>query len=239
MRDIFYNTIYEVGSIKWKKSLSSTEYNEWDWILKNQNIIGKHQEEIGIEQTLYLGRLLFSLFNSHLFEENTKFISKEKLVYFIKIEDEIDNIKKISRSELRIENIISALAKLSLKDKAILLELGIDKVEIISKIQYYQKLLDKNGLETFLYTDTLNTSYKDIVLHRSGLVFYQLAKEGIKAKISITHIYKLYNQYSFIKYLNIENVANWNHEHPIFKIIKQQRRSALNQYESRLKKLIT
>ena len=71
------------------------------------------------------------------------------------------------------------------------------------------------------------------VIRRSGLVFYQLAREGFRAKISITHIYKIYNQYKFIDYYKVDNEANWNHEHPIFKRIRQQRRNALDQYQHR------
>lgn len=222
MRDIFYK-INNVGSDRWKSMLDDLELREWNWISNNQALIKKHQKEIGLKENLYLGRLLFALLNKDSFNP----IKQESSIIEY---SQILSDNNIENSPLKIDSNISILIQTLENNNSRLGDNKFDIKNIISMIQQYQNIID--GLD-LAKIENSKQDFNLSVIRRSGLVFYQLASEGFRAKISITHIYKIYNQYKFIDYYKVDNEANWNHEHPIFKRIRQQRRNALDQYQHR------
>ena len=222
MRDIFYK-INNIGSDHWKSMLDGLELREWNWISDNQALIKKHQEEMGLKDNLYLGRLLFALLNRDSFTTDKK---ESSIIEY----SQILNDNNIENSPLKIDGNISILIQTLENNNSGLRDNKFDIKNIISMIQQYQNIIDSLDLAKI---EDSKQDFNLSIIRRSGLVFYQFAKEGFRAKISITHIYKIYNQYKFIDYYKVDNEANWNHEHPIFKRIRQQRRNALNQYQHR------
>ena len=143
----------------------------------------------------------------------------------------ISNYKShIFTIKIEIDSNISILIQALESNNTNLGDNKFDVKNIILMIQQYQNIIDSLDLAKI---ENSKQDFSLSVIRRSGLVFHQLANEGFRAKISITHIYKIYNQYKFIVYYKVDNEANWNHEHPIFKRIRQHRRNALDQYQHR------
>jgi len=222
MRDIFYK-IDGIGSEEWKSILDCFEQTEWNWISNNQILIQKHQLEIGLKENLYLARLLFALMNKESFNKDIEYNLD------IQCKEIIDNDSETSLMKVphNLSILIQSLEQMNNEPKQ-------DKnyfQKLTQSIKRHQKIIDSSDL---FQSEKKKPGFNLSILRRSGLVFYQLANEGFRAKLSITHIYKIYNQYNFINYYKDRNDANWDHNHPIFKKMRTQRRNALNQYEHRM-----
>jgi len=230
MKDIFYNQKHEIGSAEWLSLLNEAELAEWNWIQNNLDKVQAKADEFGLREYYYLGRVMYVLSFSD--SKSGEYIKDEYSEDYAKFEYDVSEVN-LMKSQNHIYDTLELLYQI--RGSRVLGPLGIDTDKLDQMIQGGQEAIDwtKDEMYTLKNKKPKRFDYRTAVIRRIDFLFYQMKKEDIKAKQSISFVYHLYHLYKFADYFEDRDFGN---DSPLFKRIQTHRNKALKTFAHRLTK---